>query len=77
MYVGVCKKRSSDSSVEELAMHRKLSEFVTTAFAARSMQSIMTSMMQAAVDVAPPVVTTASNRKPVKNQNQPYMMDIQ
>ena len=75
MYVGVCKKRASDSSVEELAMHRKLSEFVTTAFAAKSMQSIMTSMMQAAVDVAPPLDIAATNRKSVKNQ--PYMMDIQ
>eukprot|EP01036_Dinobryon_divergens_P025247 gene25247-33773_t len=73
--IGVCKKRASDSSVEELAMHRKLSEFVTTAFAARSMQSIMTSMMQAAVDVAPPLDIAATNRKSVKNQ--PYMMDIQ
>lgn len=74
--LGVCKRRAGDSSVEELAMHRKLSEFVTTAFAAKSMQSIMTSMMQAAVEVAPPL-TAATNRKKSAFKSQPYIMDIQ
>ena len=62
----VCKRRVHGSSVEELAMHRKLSEFVTTAFASKSMQSIMAGMMHAAVEVAPPFKTHA-DRKPIRN----------
>ena len=34
-------------------MHRKLSEFVTDAFAAKAMRPIMASMMQTALEVSP------------------------
>lgn len=40
-------------TVEELAMHRRISEVVMDAFAAGSMEDILASMLQCAVDVSP------------------------
>ena len=61
----ICKRRAAGSKaagVEEMAMHRKLSEFVTDAFAAKAMRPIMASMMQTALEVSPRPLVAKTGR---------------
>jgi len=48
------RSRSEGLSLEELAMHRKLSEVVREAFCADSMDGILSRMMRSALEASQP-----------------------